>query len=264
MRRNVERARIGRELGPEATIVSMPVPSAPARRMAASISAATSRSGDAGGDRVHARLRGRSRRSVRMADHVQLGRRLPRAQFAQVVLDVDPLRRRQGVPEGRHQVRADQAAAAQAHAPRRRQGAPDVGHDLGQALDPGEGIVLVGMGELAQHAHVGDAAGQEGVLVALGPHEHDGLPTAGHQDAGGFEVDREVRQPAGVRRPEGGPVVGVGNQHVEVACCHHGLHPAPALWVLGRGDPRLRLLVRHLADLAYPRGTFGPTRTGTV
>ena len=36
--------RIGRELGPEATIVSMPVPSLPARRMAASISAATARS----------------------------------------------------------------------------------------------------------------------------------------------------------------------------------------------------------------------------
>src|SRR3972149_5965644 len=44
MRRKVERARIGLELGPEATIVSMPVPSAPARRMAASASAATSRS----------------------------------------------------------------------------------------------------------------------------------------------------------------------------------------------------------------------------
>jgi len=42
--RNVERARIGRVFGPEATMVSMPVPSAPARRMAASISAATARS----------------------------------------------------------------------------------------------------------------------------------------------------------------------------------------------------------------------------
>ena len=44
MGRNVERARIGRVFGPEATMVSMPVPSAPARRMAASISAATARS----------------------------------------------------------------------------------------------------------------------------------------------------------------------------------------------------------------------------
>ena len=35
---------MGREFGPEATIVSMPVPSAPARRIDASISAATSRS----------------------------------------------------------------------------------------------------------------------------------------------------------------------------------------------------------------------------
>ncbi len=35
---------MGRVFGPLATMVSMPVPSAPARRMAASISAATARS----------------------------------------------------------------------------------------------------------------------------------------------------------------------------------------------------------------------------
>ena len=42
-------------------------------------------------------------------------------------------------------------------------------------------------------------------------------------------MDREIRQPARMRRAEHGAVVGVGDQEVEVLLGHHRLDFAPAL-----------------------------------
>ncbi len=183
---------------------------------------------------------------------LELGRRLLGAQIAQGVLHVHPFGRREGGFEGGHDVGPDQPPAAQAHPPGRGRPA-DVGHRLGEALDPGVGIVLVGVGQLAQDPHVGDATDHQGVLVALRPNQHHRLALAGHEYAGGFEMDREVGQPAGVSRPERGPVVGVRHQEVEIRGGHHGLDPAPALRVFGRGDVRSRSLFhRAIRSVSRP------------
>ena len=49
-------------------------------------------------------------------------------------------------------------------------------------------------------------------------------------DADRLEVDREVRQPAGVGRAKRGPVIGVSYQKIKVVRGHHRLHFLPALY----------------------------------
>ena len=117
------------------------------------------------------------------------------------------------------------------------------------------------MRELAQDAHVGDAAPQACVLVALRAHQHERRPLERDQDAGRLEVHREVGQPAGVRRPEGGPVIRVSHQQVQVPFGQHLLDPVPTIGVFLGRDGRSRLLLgRHRSLLQAPSCPAGVAR----
>ena len=253
MGRKVERARIGRVFGPRG---HDGVDAGPLRTGAAHGRL------DLGGHGAlrHARADGLDRSldaqvrdAVGLADDRDLRRRLHGPQVADRVLHVEPLDARQRRLEGPQQIGPHETPTREADSPERARIEADVGQDLAQTLDDRVRVILVGVGELAQDAHVGDPPAEPRVLVALRAHEHDRRSLARDQDAGGLEVHREVGQPAGVRRPERGPIIRVGHEEVQVPLSEQGLDASPAPRILLDRDRRSGRLERHGASSSVRR-----------
>ena len=143
------------------------------------------------------------------------------------MLDINPGRIRQRRLDGGRRGDVEEAPAGDAKPAHRPRGAGEPGHNLGQGLDSAERVVLVGVSELAQHAHVPDLTDPQRVLVALGSADEDRLAVARHQDGHRLEMDRDVGHPANVRRAEHGAVVAVGEEQVEILGLHERLDLAP-------------------------------------
>ena len=142
-------------------MVSIPVPSAPARRMAASISAATARSVTPGWIALHGGLKPCLGDLVGVADHRDLSRRLLRSQVAQGISPHRSMPHRAGQPAARPSGRRRSARVRPGQPARSGwRVLPDLRHDLGQGLDLGVGIIFIRMGELPQDAHIGDLSDQ--------------------------------------------------------------------------------------------------------
>ncbi|OGO37551.1 MAG: hypothetical protein A2W35_09005 [Chloroflexi bacterium RBG_16_57_11] len=58
-------------------------------------------------------------------------------------------------------------------------------------------------------------------------------------------MDREIRQPAGVSGTEGGAIVSVGHQIVQVLLGQHCLDLCPALRIFGRRDGGFGCRLQH-------------------
>jgi hypothetical protein len=190
--------------------------------------------GRARADRRERRIHAGRSEPVCVADQGDLRGGLAGAQAAHRLLDIDDRgagqRRLQGSRRGR-------VHEAQARDPEPANRAPRA-DDLREGLDAAERIVLVRVRELAEDAHVRDAAHAERVLVALGSARHQRIAGQRHEDGHRLEVDGDVRQPANVRRAEHGAVVAVGDDQVEPVCLHQRLDAPPSVRVLLRRDGR--------------------------
>ena len=105
---------MGRALGPEATIVSMPVPSAPAPHGCFGLGGDLSLGG-AGGDGRNGRVDPVLGDFVGIADHSLLGRRFAGAEVAHGRLHVQPCHAGQRLAERHEEVIPDRPAAGDAH-----------------------------------------------------------------------------------------------------------------------------------------------------
>ena len=180
----------------------MPVPSAPARRMAASASAATARSVTPGWIAAAAALspmiRAAGRRVVsrraRRATSPRAGR-TSRARRRPTPCRAGPRRARR--PCRRRGARGPRCRAG-GQARRDRPGPVTIS---ASASSPAEGIVLVRMRELAQHAaRRGSFPTRSAYWSLSGPQARTGSPAGGTRTGHRLEVDGDVRQPADVRR----------------------------------------------------------------
>ena len=173
--------------------------------------------------------------SVGVADHGDLGSRLAGSEAADRVLDIDPFRVGQRRPQGSRRGDVQEAHAGNAEPANRARGADQPGDHVGQGLDATERVVLVRVRELAKNPHVRNPAHAQRVLVALGPAYDHGIARERHDDGHRLEVDRDVGQPADVRRAEHGAVVAVGDEQVEPFGLHQRLDaPPPTRVFLGR------------------------------
>jgi len=134
------------------------------------------------------------------------------AQRADVAFDVPPRGRGQRRLERGHQIGVHQAPPGDADAANAAGIPTGVVEDLRETLDGRVGVVLVRMGELAQHAHVRNPAAQPRVFIALRAAEENRGAFPAQENADRLEVHGKIRQPAGVCRAVRRSVVGVGDQ----------------------------------------------------